>query len=253
MKKEYIPFVYIVKNKTTNLKYIGVKYAKGCHPDDFWVTYFTSSNAVKKLIEVFGKEDFSFKIIHTYPNDPESAILKEAFYFSLIKKRDDYLNMTYSSGIQDLRICSKAGKVGGSIVKKKKIGICTDDVEKRREWASLGGKAGSKVQIENNIGIHISKTNPKLHKKYASIGGKNGLFSINYIMRQNNCTEDEAEYILKQQQSDRGKIGGKGNKGFKWYNDGENSFKYTVKQQKIKSFGLFLKENEKYKKGRILK
>jgi hypothetical protein len=42
-------------------------------------------------------------------------------------------------------------------------------------------------------------------------------------------------------------------KGFKWYNDGENSFKYTVKQQKIKSFDLFLKENEKYKKGRILK
>lgn len=55
-----IPYVYIIKNKTTGLKYVGVKYAKNADPEKFWVTYFTSSKHVKKLINMFGKEDFVF-------------------------------------------------------------------------------------------------------------------------------------------------------------------------------------------------
>lgn len=234
-KKDYIPYVYFVKNKTTQTKYIGVRYAKGCNPDDFWVTYFTSSKLVKKLIEQFGKDDFYVRILHKFPSEPEKAILKEAEYFKYIKKRDDYLNMTYSSGIQDLRISSKGGKIGGAIVKARKIGIFRSE-DDRKAWASLGGKAGAKVQIENKIGIHGHT--PEQRIAVAKIGNAK-------------AKELGKGFFSPKTQSELGKRGGPKNKGFKWYNDGHKSFKYTKKQQEKQSFETFLNDNPIYRRGRV--
>lgn len=231
--KEWIPYVYIIKNKTTKMKYLGVRYCKGCHPDDLWKTYFTSSSIVKTLIEEYGKDDFYVKIIHKYPNEPSEAILREAKYFPFIKKREDYLNMCYSSGCLDLRINSKAGKVGGCIVRDRKIGIFRSEEEKKI-WCSMGGKVGGKIQAELGLGFHQYKNNPELHKKWSSMGGKaSGMFQD------------------KKFQSEMGKRGGIKNKGFIWINDGNKSFKYTKRQQEIISIDQFLLENKKFKRGMI--
>lgn len=227
MTNEYIPYVYIVKNKTTKMKYIGVRYARGCNPNDLWVTYFTSSKLVKKLIENFGKEDFIVKVLHTFPNDPAAAVLREAEYFKYIKKRDDYLNMTYSSGCQDLRISSKGGKVGGNIVYHKKIGIFRSE-EDRKKWASMGGEAGSKKQIEQKIGIHGQT--PEERKMFAKMGNAR----VRELGKGRFC---------RKTQSELGKRGGPKNKGFRWYNDGERDYKYTKKQQDDKDFQTFVEEN----------
>lgn len=229
----YIPYVYIIKNKTTQLKYLGVRYAKNCHPNDFWVTYFTSSKLVKKLIDLYGKEDFYIKILHKFPNDPEKAVLKEAHYFPMIKKRDDYLNLTYSSGVQDLRIASKAGKIGGRIVKELGIGIFRC-YEERKIWSSMGGTAGSKVQIENKIGIHGQTAEER--KYYSDMGRKK-------------CKELKKGLFDPKIQSELGKRGGLKNKGFKWYNDGNKDYKYTAKQQTELPFEDFLTETG-FNKGR---
>jgi hypothetical protein len=61
-----IPYVYIIKNKSTGLKYIGAKYSKNSNPNNFWVNYFTSSKLIHKLIEFYGVNDFEFKIIKTF-------------------------------------------------------------------------------------------------------------------------------------------------------------------------------------------
>lgn len=233
MMKEWIPYVYIVKNKTTGLKYLGVRYAKGCHPDDLWKTYFTSSSLIKTLINAYGKEDFYIKIIHKYPNQPDQAIIREAKYFPFIKEREDYLNACFSSGIIDLRINSKAGKVGGSIVRDKQIGIFRSE-EERKEWASIGGKVGGKVQAELGLGFHQYKNNPELHKEWASKGGKSS-----------------GQFQNKTFQSEMGKRGGIKNKGFVWINDGTKSYKYTKKQQDQVSVEQFLLENTQFAKGRL--
>lgn len=230
----WIPYVYLVKNKTTKLSYIGVRYAKGCRPIDFWDTYFTSSKLVHSLIQTYGKTDFVFKILHKFPDNPEGAILKEAEYFKLLQKRNNYLNCCYSSGFLDPKISSKAGKVGGSIVKNKKIGIFRSEKE-RRHWASLGGKIGGKAQAERGLGFHLYKNNPELHRKNSS---KGGLIS--------------GQFQNKMFQSEMGKRGGLKNKGFVWITDGERSFKYTVKQQEKLSIESFLKLNDQFRKGRIV-
>lgn len=44
------PFVYIIRNTSNNMRYAGVKFAKGCRPSDLLTSYFTSSATVKNLI-----------------------------------------------------------------------------------------------------------------------------------------------------------------------------------------------------------
>lgn len=65
------------------------------------------------------------------------------------------------------------------------------------------------------------------------------------------CKENGSGFYDSELQSKLGKIGGPRNKGFVWLNDGVFSHKYTKKQQSIKSVEDFLKENPKYKIGRI--
>lgn len=230
----YIPYVYLIKNKTTGLKYVGVEYScrtKIAHPNNLWNIYFTSSKSVHKLIDVFGKDDFLVRILHKYPNDPESAIQKEAEYFKLIRNKEDYINLCYSSGIIDLRISSRAGKIGGAIVKATKTGIFRSE-EDRRKWASMGGKIGGKKQAVEGLGFHQYKTNSELHKKWASKGGK-----------------ASGQFQNKEFQSEMGKRGGVKNKGFVWLTNGTKTIKYTRKMQKQKSIEDFCEENN-FRRGR---
>ena len=55
-----------------------------------------------------------------------------------------------------------------------------------------------------------------------------------------------------EKQRERGKRGGVKNKGFIWYTDGVNSYKYTKKEQEELSFDQFLQQNKQYRKGRTL-
>jgi len=64
---DYIPYTYIVKNKTTGLFYYGVKISKlDANPKLFWQRYFTSSRLVKQLIEQYGIDDFDWEIRKTF-------------------------------------------------------------------------------------------------------------------------------------------------------------------------------------------
>lgn len=87
------PYTYRITSKTTGQHYYGVRYRKGCNPSDFWVDYFTSSKRVHKLIEQYGKDDFTTQIRKTFPNS-NSALKWEAKVLSKlgVTERDDWLN-----------------------------------------------------------------------------------------------------------------------------------------------------------------
>jgi hypothetical protein len=55
-----IPYFYIISHKQTGIKYAGSKWAKGCHPDTFWVPggYYTSSETIHSIIKTDGVEAF---------------------------------------------------------------------------------------------------------------------------------------------------------------------------------------------------
>lgn len=61
----YTPYTYLIGWSKLDRWYYGVRYAKktmclyeaGCHPDDLWVTYFTSSKQVQKFRNEHGEPD----------------------------------------------------------------------------------------------------------------------------------------------------------------------------------------------------
>lgn len=51
------PYTYRIAWSLTGMNYYGVRYAKGCHPSELFVTYFTSSNHVADYIKEHGMPD----------------------------------------------------------------------------------------------------------------------------------------------------------------------------------------------------
>jgi hypothetical protein len=75
----YIPYTYLIGWSKLNKWYYGSRYAMksfciyetGCHPDDFWLTYFTSSNLVTAFREENGEPDV-VQIRKTFSNEEDA-------------------------------------------------------------------------------------------------------------------------------------------------------------------------------------
>lgn len=255
-----IPYVYIIKNKTTGLKYVGVKYAKNADPEKFWVTYFTSSKHVKKLINMFGKEDFVFRIIKTFEKEYD-ALKYENDLNKIAFHREDYVNFHYNFlgdksedvWLEEKEKQRKIAQFLGKLNKLLKKGFCGLSENRRKEIASMGGKAAAEInrelgraifdpEVRNRQHATLRKEqksafyDPVLRKEITRKGGKSGIFTKTWYEKKGLTEEDRIEA-----QRQRGKKGGSRNKGFKWYNDGKKSYKYTAKQQREMSFEQFIK------------
>lgn len=53
-----IPYTYLIGWPELNTWYYGVRYAEGCHPDDLWTTYFTSSKYVSDFVTLHGEPTY---------------------------------------------------------------------------------------------------------------------------------------------------------------------------------------------------
>ena len=117
-----IPFTYLIKNKTTNQLYYGVRYGNGCHPDNFWKDYFTSSKKVKTLIEKYGVGDFEYEIRKTF-TDKISAISWESKVLSKmgVLYKDNWLNDNVA------KVCLMTDRRKKQISKKMKNRIRTKE------------------------------------------------------------------------------------------------------------------------------
>lgn len=51
------PYTYFIRWNELDLNYYGRRTAKGCQPEEFFVTYFTSSKYVKETIDDYGMPD----------------------------------------------------------------------------------------------------------------------------------------------------------------------------------------------------
>lgn len=51
------PYTYFIRWNKLNLNYYGRRTAKGCHPEEFFISYFTSSRYVADVIAEYGMPD----------------------------------------------------------------------------------------------------------------------------------------------------------------------------------------------------
>jgi endogenous inhibitor of DNA gyrase (YacG/DUF329 family) len=93
----YIPFTYIIGWTIHNKFYYGAKYAAGCHPNDLWKIYFTSSEKVKKFREENGEPDI-IKIRKTFPNNPKKCLSWEHKFLKRIDAANNTKFLNSSNG-----------------------------------------------------------------------------------------------------------------------------------------------------------
>lgn len=96
----HIPYTYLIKFKPTGQVYYGVRYAKKCHPNDLWSSYFTSSKHIHLLIEEHGKDAFEYEIRKTF-NDANAARVWESKVLQRLNvvHSDNWLNKTDNKSV----------------------------------------------------------------------------------------------------------------------------------------------------------
>lgn len=88
-----IPYTYYLINDVTKEKYYGVRYGKDCNPNDLWVTYFSSSKYVKRLIKLYGADSFNYEVRRTFDTAEEARNWEERVLRKLnVMKNASWLN-----------------------------------------------------------------------------------------------------------------------------------------------------------------
>lgn len=93
-----IPFTYLLTHKPTGKMYYGVRYKKGCSPDDLWKKYFSSSKKVKKLIEEYGIDSFEYSIRKIFLSSLDARNWETKVLTRLkVCQNDKWLNENYGN------------------------------------------------------------------------------------------------------------------------------------------------------------
>lgn len=94
-----MPYTYLIGWSNQNKFYYGVRYSKICHPNDLWVTYFTSSKYVKEFRQEHGEPDI-IEIRKTFNSNQSAIIWEEKVLRKIIKSNTDkWLNKNISGAI----------------------------------------------------------------------------------------------------------------------------------------------------------
>lgn len=108
----YTPYTYLIGWSNTKRWYYGARYAKsskclyetGCHPDDLWVTYFTSSKVVKMYVLEHGDPDI-IEIRKTFSNEKDAIEWERKVLCKMNVIRDErFLNESNSEAIRTCNV-----------------------------------------------------------------------------------------------------------------------------------------------------
>lgn len=171
--QKYTPYCYLVGWSRYDKYYYGVRYAEktkcfytaGCHPDELWKTYFTSSEYVTEMRKLYGEPDI-ISIRKTFTNK-HSAINWEK------------------------RVITRLGAIRNNkwLNKGNRGAILMDDITKEKIRKGNIGKTVtiesrlkiSKARLERNI-THTDETKEKMRE----IRGNKIVWSRPFIFKHNN-------------------------------------------------------------------
>lgn len=93
-----LPFTYRLSWTEFGMHYYGSKFSKGCHPDDLWKTYFTSSKYVKEFIKTYGNPDI-IKVTRTFDTIAECTSWESKFLTKFkANKNPNFINRSLGFG-----------------------------------------------------------------------------------------------------------------------------------------------------------
>lgn len=163
----HTPYTYLIGWSKLDRWYYGVRFAKGCHPSDLWVTYFTSSKYVKQFISIHGKPDV-IEVRHTFDNLTAAKIWEQKVLIKMrVVSSERWLNKTAGGRDFSHANCkhSLEARAKMSVAKKGHIpynkGKKLSDEHRRKISIAQTGKH-RKLSDEARIKIANSKRGKKL-------------------------------------------------------------------------------------------
>ena len=144
----YTPYTYLVGWSNHNKYYYGARYKQGCHPNDFWNEYYTSSVKVGEYREQYGEPDV-IQIRKTF-DSKESAIAWEHKVLRRMKviSEDHWMNKAAWPAVDNRGIKR-------SEEHKKKI-------SKAQKGKTLSAETKQKLREANKGKTHSAETKRKM-------------------------------------------------------------------------------------------
>jgi len=205
----YTPYTYLIGWSKLNKWYYGVRFAKGCRPDDLWTSYYTSSKYVKMFREENGEPDVIL-IRRTFSDriqalDWEHKVLRRMN----VSTKDTWLNKTDNRSVINDRYMLAASHTPIANNKRstamcKKIWITNGNENKRidqydhipKEWHT--GRSNLKrtftsSQLERVKNMGINNKNKRIGRNNAAsrkvIFGENIFDSIRDAIKYTNLSK----------------------------------------------------------------
>lgn len=184
---EKMCYTYLLAWSKQNVAYYGVRYAKGCHPDELMKTYLTSSKYVKQALKEFGMPDV-IEIRKTFGNNDKKARSWEAKVLRRLKviRKSNWLNKNDSVAICPIAV-SKAQTERWELIPHEERILLMNKVrsfippEQIKQNASKAGKISmSRLSVEERSarGKHAAEiVNKRMSRKERSERGKKGMKS----------------------------------------------------------------------------
>lgn len=110
------PYTYILEWTKQGKRYIGARWASGCHPNDLWSTYFTSSKYVAEFVAQYGAPDIIL-IDKIFDTAQEAMAREQGLQKQFdIKNNDAFLNKAiagiFNFNDPDIRKKMSAARLG---------------------------------------------------------------------------------------------------------------------------------------------
>lgn len=117
----YTPYTYLIGWSKHNLYYYGVRYKLGCTPEDFWVSYFTSSKRVNKIRNQYGEPDI-IEIRKTFQSKDKAILWEQKVLHRLnVVKNPRWINANAAGAFKiDEEILKKRGEKISKTLKERK-------------------------------------------------------------------------------------------------------------------------------------
>lgn len=144
----YTPYTYLIGWTQHNKWYYGVRFAKGCHPSQFWKNYFTSSKYVKFFREQYGEPDV-IQIRHTFSDDQSAREWEQKVLAKMnVVSNDIWLNR--SNGKTPSNVGRTFTQDHINKIRIGRSGYTHSDETKRKLSEAAKGRVNSK-EHNNNI------------------------------------------------------------------------------------------------------
>jgi hypothetical protein len=154
------------------MNYVGVRYAKDCHPSDLFVTYFTSSEYVADYIKEHGMPDI-IEVRKTFTGEDrrKKAILHEQRTLKRLKVvgRQDYLNKNDTKAIDvcDPQVAAKIKATNATPETKQRRSEAV-----RRKWADPETRARrtaaantTEAKAKRTASLAVTNLDPEVHAR----------------------------------------------------------------------------------------